>query len=96
MRSRPRIANVAGPKRGILRKEPHSRVCVENPSPPGLRIAEFGFEGPAIGTPMDQLREIAIDAERIVVTERRYVLLSRSVANGDCSVVVNAAVGERL
>src|SRR5277367_3437650 len=63
-----RSVHVARKEIGIRGKEPHSRVSVENPiAAPALGIAKFGLEGPAVGTPVDQLR-------RIVLAGRSYYL----------------------
>jgi hypothetical protein len=37
----------------IRGEEPHAEVSIEHPMAPALGIAKFGFEAPAVGTPVD-------------------------------------------
>src|SRR5271168_3800571 len=45
---------------GVRGEKPHRRVSIEDPMAPALRIAEFWFEGPAVGAIVDQLRSVVL------------------------------------
>ena len=44
--------------------EPHTAVCIQNPVLPAMRIADFRFEGPAVGAEIDEFRWIVLPRSR--------------------------------
>src|SRR5580704_5315037 len=59
-----RLGGCAREKCLVCGVEPSSGITIEQPMAPAFRIAEFGFERPAIATPVDQFRAAVLASGR--------------------------------
>src|SRR4051794_9809033 len=48
----------------VNRVKPHSSIAIDHPVAKALRITELGLEGPAIDSPVDELRSVVLPSGR--------------------------------
>lgn len=59
-----RVVDIARKELGVCRKEPCCSICVYHPMSPAPRQTKFGFERPAIGAIIQELRGIVLSSWR--------------------------------